>query len=330
VKEIAMWSTQRNRGEAPARGDGQDRPAAASLGWASPIRVEPGRSPALAIALALALTALGAAPAAAEAQRLTVPLSNPGRPASVDVGLVMGSIHVVAGRAGEVVIETQGSSDDDCDDCGPVAGKAKDKPSKEQRGLDAGLRRIPYDAVDLTAEEDGNQVTVRSGGIPRQLELRVVVPPGSSLRLSTVNSGELDVEGITGEIELHNTNGPIRARGVRGPVTANTVNGDVEIEFAPGTTIGGPMAFSTLNGDVDVTLPPGVDADLRVRTEHGEIYSDFDVELTPEPAQVERDGSRGRYRLTVAKELHGRIGGGGHELFLKSFNGDIVLRRAGG
>ena len=65
-----------------------------------------------------------------------------------------------------------------------------------------------------------------------------------------------------------------------------------------------------------------------MRTEHGEIYSDFDVELTPEPAQVERDGARGRYRLTVAKELHGKIGRGGQELFLKSFNGDIVLRRA--
>jgi hypothetical protein len=291
------------------------------------IKRNPGPA-ALATALALALT-LVVAPGAAEPQRLVVPLSDPGKPASIDVALVMGSIQVVAGKAGEVTIETEGGWDDDCDgdeDCGPVAGKAKDKPSKEQKGVGGRMRRIPYDAVDLAAEEEDNQVTVRSGGIPRHLELRVMVPPGSSLRLSTVNSGEVDVEGITGELELHNTNGAIRARGVRGPVTANTVNGDVEIEFAPGATIGGPMAFSTLNGDVDVTLPPGVDVDVRVRTEHGEIYSDFDVELTPEPAQVERDGTLGKYRLTVAKELHGKIGAGGHEIFLKSFNGDIVLR----
>jgi DUF4097 and DUF4098 domain-containing protein YvlB len=116
---------------------------------------------------------------------------------------------------------------------------------------------------------------------------------------------------------------------VRGPVTANTVNGDVEVVFSPGAAIGGPMAFSTLNGDVDLTLPTGIDVNLRLRTEQGDIYSDFDVELTTSPAQVERDGSQRKYRLTIAKELVGKIGAGGPELFLKSFNGDIVLRQSG-
>ena len=170
---------------------------------------------------------------------------------------------------------------------------------------------------------------MRSSGIPRHLRLRVQVPAGSSLRLSTVSGGAIDVEGITGELELHNTNGPIRARGVRGPVTANTVNGDVEVAFAPGAAIGGPMAFSTLNGDVDLTLPTGINVNLRLRTEQGDIYSDFDVELTTEPARIERDGTQKKYRLTIAKELVGKIGAGGPELFLKSFNGDIVLRQAG-
>ena len=57
-------------------------------------------------------------------------------------------------------------------------------------------------------------------------------------------------------------------------------------------------------------------------------WTDFDVELTSSPAKVEQDGTR-KYRLTVAKELVGKIGAGGPELFLKSFNGDIVLRQAG-
>lgn len=292
----------------------------------------------VAVLLALTLVAiLAAAPmmaASDDAQSLTVPLSNPSKPAEVDVSLVLGSIRVVAGSAGQVVIEAQrGSEDDDdedCEDCGPVAGKAKDKPAKEGKTLEGGLRKITNNAsVDLSAEEEGNQVSVRSNGIPRHLRLRVQVPAGSSLRLSTVSSGIIDVEGITGELELHNTNGPIRARAVRGPVTANTVNGDVEVAFAPGAVIGGPMAFSTLNGDVDLTLPAGINVNLRLRTEQGDIYSDFDVELTTEPARIEREGTQKKYRLTIAKELVGKIGAGGPELFLKSFNGDIVLRQAG-
>ena len=289
------------------------------------------------VLLSLALVAmLAATPSMAagddDAQSLTVPLSAPSKPASVDVGLVLGSIRVVPGNAGEVVIEAQRGSDDDdedCEDCGPVSGKAKDKSAKEGKTLEGGMRKITNASIDLSAEEDGNQVTVRSSGIPRDLRLRVQVPAGSSLRLSTVSGGAIDVEGITGELELHNTNGPIRARGVRGPVTANTVNGDVEVAFAPGAAIGGPMAFSTLNGDVDLTLPTGINVNLRLRTEQGDIYSDFDVELTTEPARIERDGTQKKYRLTIAKELVGKIGAGGPELFLKSFNGDIVLRQAG-
>jgi hypothetical protein len=284
------------------------------------------------LTLAAILAASPAIAAGDDAQRLTVPLSNTGKPAALDVGLVLGSIRVTPGSAGEVVIEAQRGSDDDddedCLDCGPVAGKAKDKPAKEGKTLEGGLRKITNASIDLSAEEDDNQVTVRSSGIPRNLRLKVQVPAGSSLRLSTVSSGSIDVEGITGELELHNTNGPIRARAVRGPVTANTVNGDVEVAFAPGGVIGGPMAFSTLNGDVDLTLPADINVNLRLRTEQGDIYSDFDVELTSSPAQVERDGTR-KYRLTVAKELVGKIGAGGPELFLKSFNGDIVLRQAG-
>lgn len=289
-----------------------------------------------AVVLLLALVAiLVAAPAGAagdDAPQLVVPLSNPGRPATVDVGLVLGSIRVVAGNAGEVVIEAQrGSEDDDedCEDCGPVAGKAKDKQAKEGKTLEGGLRKITNASIDLSAEEEDNKVTVRSSGIPRHLTIRVQVPAASSLRLSTVSGGSIDVEGITGELELHNTNGPIRARSVRGPVTANTVNGDVEVAFAPGAALGGPMAFSTLNGDVDLTLPTGINVNLRLRTEQGDIYSDFDVELSTEPARVERDGTQKKYRLTIAKELVGKIGAGGPELFLKSFNGDIVLRQSG-
>jgi len=280
--------------------------------------------------LLVAALAAGPALAAEEAHRLVVPLSNTSKPADLDVGLVLGSIRVAAGSAGEVVIEAQRDDDDDDDD-GPVSGKAKDKSDKEGKTLDGGLRRISTgSALDISAEEENNKVTVRTNGIPRQLVLRLLVPPGSSLRLSTVSGGAIDVNGISGELELHNTNGPIRARGVSGPVTANTVNGDVEVVFAPGAVIGGPMAFSTLNGDVDLTLPTKIDVNLRLRTEQGDIYSDFDVDLTTEPARVEREGSQNKYRITIAKELVGRIGAGGPELFLKSFNGDIVLRQTGG
>ena len=90
------------------------------------------------------------------------------------------------------------------------------------------------------------------------------------------------------------------------------------------------MAFSTLNGDIDLSLPRDAKLDVRLRSDNGEIYSDFDVALSAKAPEVETDRSKGKYRVSVAKELTGKIGGGGQEIYLKTFNGDIVLRAANG
>ena len=40
------------------------------------------------------------------------------------------------------------------------------------------------------------------------------------------------------------------------------------------------MAFTSLNGNVDVTLPPSTKANLRLRSDRGDVYSDFDVQCS--------------------------------------------------
>jgi hypothetical protein len=278
------------------------------------------------------VAALVVAPALAAGERLVVPLSDPAQPARLEVSLVMGSIEVVAGKPGEVVIEATPRAgrgrdrDHDVDHVQPaIAGRAVDKPAKGR----AKLRRIPNDSYDLSAEEKANRVTVSTDSWARPIELRITAPQASAVSLSTVNDGDLVVSGLGGEIELHNTNGDVTVRDVRGPVSANTLNGDVTVSF--GSDIASaPMAFSTLNGDIDLTLPAGARFDVRLKSENGEIYSDFDVVLARNAPKVEEERGKGRYRVSVTKELTGKVGGGGPEIFLKTFNGDIVLRRRDG
>jgi len=273
---------------------------------------------------------LAAAPLAAAPERLVVPLSDAGQPARLEVSLVMGSVHVVAGKAGEVVIEAQASAadrdhDGECESCPAIAGRASDRPRHGR----SSLHRIPNDSFELSAEEKSNRVSIETNSWAREIDLQIRVPAASSLVLSTVNDGDLEVEGISGEIELHNTNGGITVRGARGPVSASTVNGDISVEF-DSTLAAAPMAFSTLNGDLDLTLPRDARFSVRLKSENGEIYSDFDVELTRQAPKVEAERGKGRYRVSVSKELTGKVGGGGPELQLKTFNGDIVLRRRDG
>ena len=96
------------------------------------------------LAVAFAWT-MNAAPAAAE--HLVVPLSDPAKPAELEVSLVMGSIKVTGGMGREVVVEAQSRAEDEDD-----KRKGRDLP-----GDRAGMRRIPNTAIGLEAEEAGNK-----------------------------------------------------------------------------------------------------------------------------------------------------------------------------
>ena len=176
--------------------------------------------------------ALGAAAApAAEPERLTIPLSDPAKPARVEVGLVMGSITVVAGKAGEVVLVATTRQDEDEDEHEHFRDPDEGDDESERRRSRAGMRRIQNASLGLQAEEKGNRVEIGVESWARPIDLRLEVPAASSLELSSVNDGELSVTGISGEVVLNNTNGGITVRDATGPVNAATVNGDLVVEF---------------------------------------------------------------------------------------------------
>ena len=93
-----------------------------------------------------------------------------------------------------------------------------------------------------------------------------------------------------------------------------------------------PMAFSSLNGDIDVTFPADLKANVNLRTDNGEVYSDFDIKLaasTPQQTVEDERGKGGKYRVKIDKTVRGAINGGGPEMQFKNFNGNIYIRRAG-
>lgn len=265
----------------------------------------------LAAAFAWTMTAVPA-----RAEHLVVPLSDPAKPAELEVSPVMGSIKVTGSATREVVIEAESRAEDE------------DEKRKDLPGDRAGMRRIPNTAIGLEAEEEGNKISISAESWARAVDLEIQVPVGSTVRLSTVNDGDIEVENVDGEVEVSNTNGEIRVTNVRGPVSANTVNGDVTVVFR-GAMVAAPMAFSTLNGDVDVTFPADLKATVRLQSDNGEIYSDFDVDVTTENLRgPESKKEKGRYHIIVSREMIGKINGGGPEILFKTFNGDVLLRRA--
>jgi hypothetical protein len=307
----------------------------------------------LALLVAGATAAL-AADAGNPGEQLVVPLSDPSRPATVKVSLVQGSITVESYDGKEIVISGRNADEDedmDGQEAAEIAraeadrARARAERQKERHdrnlpkiaGEDAAadarsdrshLRKIPNASMGLEASEENNVVTVGSNSWSQAIELHLKVPRSASLQLSTVNGGDIEIaNAVDGELDLHNTNGGITVKDAKGPIVAATVNGPVIAVLRKGASAA-PMAFSTLNGDVDVTLPSDFKADLRMRSDNGEIYADFDVAIERQPAKIQEERKGNKYKISVGREVLGKINGGGPEILFKTFNGDIVLRAA--
>jgi Putative adhesin len=273
----------------------------------------------LAVAIAALLAAL---PWGVHAQQeLTVPLSDPRRPATIDVSLFNGNITIKAYEGNEVRIVV---GDDDDDEDENDRDFDFDSDDDDERARREGLRRIPNTGMGLIAEERDNRVTIGRQGPPSDLELEISVPRMTSVHAKTVND-DLIIEGVTGEHELTNMNGEIFASDIRGSMVASTTNGDIEVSMTE-VTPNKAMSFSSFNGDIHVVLPANLSADFRISGGRGDVYTNFDFEERPLTSVVEDGGDRGR-RVTFNREMSAIVGGGGPEVRFKTFNGDITIRK---
>jgi Toastrack DUF4097 len=318
----------------------------------------------LAAVLTLTVPVLAQAQEAAP-DRVTVPLSDPSKPARIEAHVMRGSITVKGYQGKDVIVEAKvreksldkstglavaygqlaaaaaknarpfivappepGSTPRPA--LAPFFGEQQQdqKSAEEKAKKTAGMKKISgLAATGLEVEEEDNTVTINTQAWKHATDLVIQVPAASSLEIASTNDGEIVVENVSGEIEINNAFGPVALRNVSGTALIHAVNGDIEASLS---RIGDkPMSFSTMNGDVDVTLPAEAKASLKMKTQTGEVYSDFDIALTRVPQKVEASEKteRGKYRISFESAIYGNINGGGPEITLNTFSGDIYIRK---
>jgi len=250
------------------------------------------------------------------ADRVSVPFGDASRPGVVKVNLMSGGITVKGYDGKEVVVEAR-----------LRVGKSSKKEKADNKA--EGLKRIEIATTGLTVEEEDNVVSVSTGPMGHAVDVSIQVPTSTSLKLGCMDEGGILVEKVRGEIEANNRNGPVTLSNVSGVVVAHSLNGEVRTQMDQ-VTPDKPMSFSTLNGDIDVTLPPDIKAKVKLETQNGAIYSDFEIGLdkNPRPPAVE-DGRKdgGRFRIVFDKGVVGTINGGGAEIQFKTVNGNIHIRK---
>jgi hypothetical protein len=277
-------------------------------------------------ALILASAALALWGQDASSDRVAVPFSDPGKPGLVKAHLINGAIVVKGYEGKEVIVEARPRGHVIGEDDAGMEDEGEDKkPDKH-----AGMKRLKAGGGGLDVEESKNITVISVPAWKADIDLAIQVPMNTSLELHAVNNGGIKVENVNGDIEVANVNGGIVLSRIAGTVVAQTVNGDVTATI---TRLDGknPLPLITLNGDVDITLPASAKVDFKLKIDNqGEIYSDFELALQNRSEKTVEDkrGHGGRYKVKIDKTVFGSINGGGQEISLKTFNGDILLRKA--
>ncbi|OGD21242.1 MAG: hypothetical protein A2Y70_06150 [Candidatus Aminicenantes bacterium RBG_13_64_14] len=202
------------------------------------------------------------------------------------------------------------------------------KQREEKEKKIAGMKQLSGSTSGLEVEEENNVVQINTQSWKAATDLVIQVPVATSLEVRSTMDGAVIVEGVSGEIDINNINGPVTLKNVSGNTLVHTVNGNIEVTLAR-VAADKPLSFSTMNGDIDVTLPADVKANLKMKSEQGEIYSDFDINMTRQPARSEaaEKNEQGRFRIAFDKSLYGIVNGGGQEIGFNTFSGDIYIRK---
>lgn len=248
-------------------------------------------------------------------EKLVVPLSDPGAPGELEVNQINGDIYVEGYDGQEVIIDATFRSN------------SKNKEKGKDKSAPPGMKRIASNPVKISARENDNEVSVQTESWKSRTDLKIKVPTNFDLHLHTIH-GVIDVKSINGTLEISGVNGGISLDEISGSVVCNTVNGEVNVRFVeiePDT----PMSFVTLNGNVDVTLPATSNVSAKMKSERGEIYTDFDLNMKSGEPQVKRGGDCNdcNYEITINPWVYGEINNGGAEFTFKNMNGDILIRK---
>ena len=187
--------------------------------------------------------------------------------------------------------------------------------------------------------EDHNTIRVGHGSFMFPTDIVIQVPVDTSVNVSSLagGAGGITIENISGEIEASNMAGPVTITNASGSVVAHSMAGKITVALnrvMPDKS----MSFSTMNGDIDVTLPADTKAQLKMKTDNGDIFTDFDVTLNPQKGApvVEEQKAKGskngkdaktRYRVRADSTTNGTINGGGPEMQFTTFNGRILIHK---
>lgn len=157
-----------------------------------------------------------------------------------------------------------------------------------------------------------------------KFDFTLKVPVNQNLHISTINKGDISVQGVKGNLVINNINGSIAVEEGAGLTRAHTINGDVDITYSQ--TPGEHSTYYSLNGDINAIYPKNFGADVSFKSYNGELFTNVD-EIVYQPVTMEKTQASGdgiAFKLESRSSI--KVRQGGVRLDFETFNGNVYLR----
>ena len=144
-------------------------------------------------------------------------------------------------------------------------------------------------------------------------------------------SGDIEIYDVIGDVDASTVSGDVTVERIKGSIEAETVSGEIELldvtdaKVIKAGTVSGSVKYvgkiyadgryhlKSHSGCIDMIIPSDSSFDLEAKTFSGDIETDFDITVS---GKISR------------KKLSGSVNGGGAEIVIKTFSGDVYLKKS--
>lgn len=147
----------------------------------------------------------------------------------------------------------------------------------------------------------------------------------------TRSNGDVGLKNIAGSVDIQLISGDVGGAGLRGTVSITSVNGDVSLKDISSNVV----EVTTTSGDVYVRTNIGANGRYRLKSTTGDVDMviqpnppGFNATLSSYAGSMETDFQL-ENSTSTNRNLRGKVGDGGTEINLDSFNGEVHLRKMG-
>ncbi len=248
-------------------------------------------------------------------EELIIPFSNTEQAKSLEINIFSANIIIVGSNRKDIKLTYETKKLDDHQEEREIPDKAK------------GMKRIAAHNFNFELSEKNNAVKIKSENFSDIMYMKLEVPENIDIEIRKEIGENIEITNITGNLNLECNVGSILVKELNGTVSASASTGDIEIEFEqiPDQQT---MIFNSITGTIDLLLPASIRADLKLRTEWGEVFSDHDVAISPQKPSLKKSDKHGSMKVVGHDWTIGTINGGGSvNLSCYTKMGSILLRK---